>query len=76
MHQSVILERPKDAIGSIELQTVAKKMLRSFLHAAVESLKRKTAGVPKSMASSVNLSDAESKTLYNLLYKILERFEG
>jgi hypothetical protein len=28
------------------------------------------------MASSVNLSDAESKTLYNLLYKILERFEG
>lgn len=51
-------------------------MLRSFLHAAVESLKRKTAGVPKSMASSVNLSDAESKTLYNLLYKILERFEG
>ena len=65
----------EDAIGSIEIQTVAYP-LRSFLHAAVESLKRKTAGVPKSLASSVNLSDAESKTLYNLLYKILERFEG
>ena len=40
-----------------------------------ESLKRKAAGVPKAMASCVNLSDTEAKTLYKLLYKVLEGFE-
>ena len=30
---------------------------------------------PKSMASCVNLSDTEAKTLYTLLYKVLEGFK-
>ena len=37
-----------------------------------EALKRKAAAVPKSMASCVNLSEIEAKTLYKLLYKILQ----
>ena len=41
-----------------------------------EVLKRKAASVPKSMASCVNLSEAEAKTLYTLLYKVLEGFEA
>ena len=39
-----------------------------------EALKRQAASVPKSMASCVNLSDTEAKTLYTLLYKVLEGF--
>jgi len=51
-----------------------ERRLSVSLTAEGESLKRKAASVPKSMASCVNLSDAEAKTLYTLLYKVLEGF--
>ena len=37
-----------------------------------EMLQHKAASVPKSMASCVNLSEDEAKSLYCMLYKILE----
>ena len=37
-----------------------------------EKLQHKAASVPKSMASCVNLSEDEAKSLYCTLYKILE----
>lgn len=40
-----------------------------------EKLQRKAASIPKSMASCVNLSPDEAKTLYNTLYKILDSFK-
>ena len=52
-----------------------ERCLSVSLTAEGESLKRKAASVPKSMASCVNLSDAEAKTLYTLLYKVLEGFK-
>ena len=52
-----------------------ERCLSVSLTAEGESLKRKAASVPKSMASCVNLSDTEAKTLYTLLYKVLEGFK-
>ena len=49
-----------------------ERCLSVSLTAEGESLKRKATGVPKSMASCVNLSESEAKTLYTLLYKVLE----
>ena len=51
-----------------------ERCLSVSLTAEGESLKCKAASVPKSMASCVNLSDTEAKTLYTLLYKVLEGF--
>ena len=41
-----------------------------------EALKSKAASVPKSMASCIALSEAEAKTLYGILYKILDGFKA
>ena len=41
-----------------------------------EALKSKAASVPKSMASCIDLSEAEAKTLYGILYKILDGFKA
>ena len=51
-----------------------ERCLSVSLTAEGESLKRKAASVPKSMANCVNLSEPEAKTLYTLLYKVLEGF--
>ena len=40
-----------------------------------ELLQSKAKSIPKSMASCVNLSPDEAKTLYNTLYKILGSFK-
>ncbi|MBO4698216.1 MarR family transcriptional regulator [bacterium] len=53
-----------------------ERCLSVSLTAKGKELQGKAADIPKNMASCVNLSQSEVKTLYRALYKILDSFKA